>query len=86
LYIVLTFIPLYYARIIGNPLNQIWGIDKIIFGSIAGAIGLFVGHWLHLFLKKKNNGKSFFPYQRVAVPVFILILKSLILWITSIHL
>ncbi len=79
-YIVLTFIPLYYAKIVGNPLNQIWGIDKIIFGSIVGAAVLFLAHWLHSYLKKINNGKSFFPYQRVVVPVAILIITSLILW------
>lgn len=81
LYTALTFIPLYYAGIIGQPLNQIWGIDKIIFGSIVGSIMLFVGHWIHLYLKKKNNNKSFFPYQKVAVPVAVLILTSLIFYI-----
>lgn len=80
IYTVLTFIPLYYAKIVGQPLNQIWGIDKIIFGSIIGAAVLFLAHWLHLYLKKKNNGKSFFPYQRVVIPVAALILTSLILW------
>ena len=79
-YIILTFIPLYYAKIVGNPLNQIFGIDKIIFGSIVGAAVLFLGHWLHQYLKKINNGKSYFPYQRVAVPIVALILTSLILW------
>lgn len=81
-YLLLTFIPLYYAGIVGHPLNQIFGIDKIIFGSTIGAIFLFVGHWLHLYLKKLNKGKSFFPYQRVAVPVIILIITSLILYFT----
>jgi hypothetical protein len=79
-YILLTFIPLYYYKIVGLPLNQIWGMDKIIVGSIIGAIVLFLGHWLHLYFKKLNNGKSFFPYQRVAVPVLLLIITSLILW------
>lgn len=32
-YILLTFIPLYFAGIVGHPQNQIFGIDKIIFGS-----------------------------------------------------
>jgi hypothetical protein len=85
-YILLTFIPLYYAGIVGHPKNQIWGIDKIIFGSTIGAAVLFLGHWLHNYLKKINiplgaqAGKSFFPYQRVAIPVIALILTSLILW------
>ena len=80
LYIVLTFVPLYYAGIVGHPLNQIFGIDKIIFGSIIGSAVLFLAHWLHLYFKKLNKGKVFFPYQRVAVPVVALTLASLILY------
>jgi len=80
LYIVLTFIPLYYAGIVGHPLNRIWGIDKIIVGSIIGSAVLFLAHWLHQYFKKLNKGKSFFPYQRVAVPVAALLLTSLIIW------
>ena len=81
LYLVLTFIPLYYAGIVGHPLNRIFGIDKIIFGSIIGVAVLFLGHWLHLYLKKKNNNKVFFPYQRVAVPFASLALTSFIIYL-----
>jgi hypothetical protein len=81
-YILLTYIPLYYAGIVGHPLNKIWGLDKIIFGSFVGAFMVYVGHWLHAYLKKINNNKSYFPYQRVAIPVGILLLTSIILWIT----
>ena len=80
-YLVLTFIPLYYAKIVGIPANQIFGIDKIILGSIIGAAVLFIGHWIHAYLKKINNNKSFFPYQRVAVPVVLLILSSLTIYL-----
>lgn len=79
-YIALTYIPLYYAGIVGHPLNKIWGLDKIIVGSIIGTVVLYLAHWLHMSLKKKNNGKSYFPYQRVAIPVVSLLLTSLILW------
>ena len=81
-YILLTYIPLYYAGIVGHPSNKIWGLDKIIVGSIMGGAILFLGHWLHLYLKKKNKGKVFFHYQRVAIPVVLLIITSLILWKT----
>lgn len=80
-YLLLTYIPLYYAGIVGHPQNQIFGIDKIIFGSTIGAAFLFLGHWLHLYLKKKNNNKVFFQYQRVAVPVAVLLIVSFIIWI-----
>jgi hypothetical protein len=79
-YYLLTFIPLYFMGIVGHPLNKFFGIDKIIFGTIMGTIVLWASLVLHNYLKIKNNNKSYFPYQRVAVPVLALILTSLILW------
>ena len=81
IYVVLTFIPLYYAHIVGHPLNKIFGIDKIIFGSAVGTIMFLLAYWLHLYLKKKNNNKSFFPYQKVVLPVVVLLLTSLLFYI-----
>ena len=80
-YYLLILVPLYYAGIIGHPLNKIWEIDKIIFGTAVGTIILLLSYWLHTYLKKKNNGKSFFPYQKVVLPVVILILTSTIFYL-----
>ena len=79
-YILLIYIPLYYTGIVGDPENKILGLDKIIFGSIVGATALFLGHWLNLYIKKINNGKAFFAFQKVIIPVLALIITSLILW------
>jgi hypothetical protein len=76
-YYLSTFIPLYYLKIVGHPLNTIFCIDKIVFGAFFGTVILALSLWLHSFLKKKNNDKSYFPYQRVVVPIFLLILTSL---------
>jgi len=80
-YYLLTFVPLYYAGILGHPLNKIFGIDKIIFGTIVGTLVLFLGHWLHKYLKIKNDGKSFFPYQKVVLPIVILLLTSVMFYL-----
>jgi hypothetical protein len=84
-YILLTYIPLYYVGIVGHPLNQIWGLDKIIFGSFVGVFIVYLGHWLHDYFKKINNNKSYFSYQRVVVPVGILIIISLIFYFVIKH-
>jgi len=78
LYIVLTYVPLYYVGIVGHPLNMIWGIDKILIGSIIGTTAFFAGHWMNLYMKSKNNGKAFFPYQKVAIPFGVIFITSLI--------
>lgn len=80
-YYVLSLLPLYFLKIIGQPLNTVFGIDKIILGAVLGTAVLLFGLKLHSWLKKNNNDKSYFPYQRVAVPVAILILTSLIFYL-----
>ena len=80
LYYVLVLLPLYYADIAGHPLNKIFGIDKIVFGALLGSFVFLGSLWLHDFLKTKNQGKSFFQYQKVAVPVLVLLITSLIFY------
>ncbi|OGZ83543.1 MAG: hypothetical protein A2599_00175 [Candidatus Staskawiczbacteria bacterium RIFOXYD1_FULL_39_28] len=80
IYYALTIVPLYFYDVVGHPLNNIFGIDKFILGVILGTTFFIAAVLLHNFLKTKNNGKSFFPYQKVVVPVLTLIIISLILW------
>ena len=80
-YYLLTFIPLYYYKIIGGETHKILGIDKIVFGTAIGTVMFLLSYWLHLYIKKKNNGKVFFPYQKVVLPVVVLLLTSIILYL-----
>ena len=72
--------PLYWLDILGHPKNKFWGIDKLLFGIISGSFAFIFSVWFHNFLKKKNQGKSFFPFQKVLIPVLFLIILSLIFW------
>jgi hypothetical protein len=84
-YYLLIFVPLYYTGILGHPLNKIFGIDKIIFGTILGTAIVLLTHWLNKHLKQKGPdgqpGKPFFPYQKVVIPVVVLILISAIFYL-----
>jgi len=77
---LLTILPLYSFNIMGHPLNKTWGIDKILFGVIAGSIVLLFSVFLNGHLKNKNGGKVYFPYQRVAIPVVLLTIFSFIFY------
>jgi len=79
-YYLLTLVPLYYAGIIGHPLNTIISIDKIIFGVTIGTVVVILINWWYLHLKQKNNGRAHFPYEKVIMPVVFLLLISIILW------
>jgi len=78
LFYALAIVPLYYLNIIGHSLNKFLGADKLLFGIAAGTLAFAFSVWLHIFLKKKNQDKSFFPFQKVVIPIFALIVVSLI--------
>ncbi|OGY42444.1 MAG: hypothetical protein A2Y67_00165 [Candidatus Buchananbacteria bacterium RBG_13_39_9] len=80
-YYLLVILPLYFSGVIGHPYNQFCGLDKLLFGIIIGSIGFFAGAILNLWLKKKNQGKVYFPFQKVVLPVGILIIISVVLYI-----
>ena len=72
--------PLFFSGIIGHPLNTFYGVDKLLFGISLGSIVFLGTILLHNFLKKKNNGKSFFSYQKVVLPILSLVFTSLVLY------
>lgn len=81
IYYLSVFLTLYFTDIIGHPLNRIFGIDKIIFGTVSGTIVFLFSVWFNDFLKSKNQGKVYFPYQKVAVPLAFLIIMSIIFYL-----
>ena len=82
-YYVMIIWPLYHYDIAGHPLNKLWGTDKLILGIIAGTIGFIASLLLNEYLKKKNGGKAYFPFQKVVVPVSLLAALSLIFYFIS---
>ena len=76
-------LPLYFMGIIGNPYNKLWGIDKLLFGIMAGTIVFALSVHLNNYLKKKNQDKVYFPYQKVVLPIGFLAVASVVLYFLS---
>jgi len=81
-YYLIVILPLYWMGIMGQPLNKIWGIDKLLAGIAAGSIALILGVLIDMFLRQKREGKAFFPFQKVVFPVALLVIASLIFYYT----
>jgi len=79
-YYLAIIIPLYWKGIMGHYFNRILGLDKLLFGIIIGSL-VFLGSTLwYEKLKKKNNDKPYFSYQKVAMPVGFLAIFSIIFY------
>jgi hypothetical protein len=71
--------PLYWMHFIGQPANKFLGVDKLVFGIITGSIVFLIAYnFENQFLRNKNQGKAFFPFQKVVIPILFLIIASLI--------
>jgi uncharacterized membrane protein YhdT len=66
--------------IIGHPQNKFLGIDKLIFGIFSGTIIFLISILFENYLRKKNQGKVYFKFQKVLIPVLFLLVLSLIFW------
>lgn len=81
-YYLIVVGPLWLKGKIGHPLNKLCGIDKLLFGIILGSAIFSAAALLHLYLRKKNEGKSYFKGQKIALPLAFLLITSLILYYT----
>ena len=55
----------------------LWGIDKLLLGIIVGSIAFWIGAKWHANIKKKNGGKSKFPFQKVIMPISLVVLATI---------
>ncbi len=77
---LITFFPLYQMGLVGHSCNQLWGADKLMLGVIFGSLTFSFGLLTDRFLRRKNNGKIYFCFQKVIIPVSFLILSSVIFY------
>ena len=83
LMIIFVLPPLYMAKMIGLANNTLWGIDKIVLGTIIGSILFFAGVKLDQYLRTTNEGKVYIYYQKVIAPVFLLTIGSFVLFLIT---
>jgi len=89
-----TIIPLYLAGIIRNfevvkslpELSMfglgVFGIDKLLFGTIIGVVFVGLSFNFSNYVKKKK-GKVIFPYQGIIFMIITLIILSEVFWIIN---
>jgi hypothetical protein len=75
---LIVLIPLWYGKYIGRYGNQLFGIDKIIIGTVAGSLVFLFAKWADQKVRQ-IKGKQLFNYQRVVFPVSGLVIMCLIL-------
>ena len=76
LYYLITLYPLVAWNILGHPLNKVFGVDKLLIGVFFGTVLLLLSNAWYKKIKIKNNGHPDFPFQKVIMPISILLIFS----------
>lgn len=80
LYYALTFWPLWIKNFIGSPANRLFGLDKLILGTVLGSL-VFLAMTLWYNSIKKRRGHAHFPYEKVVMPLSALFILSLVFYL-----
>ena len=80
LFYLIVILPLYWTGLISYSCSQLWGFNKLLIGIFFGSLIFSLGVWIHNLLKKKNNNKVYFSFQKVVIPVSFLIIASIIFY------
>lgn len=67
-FFIMTIGYLVYSKQIGHRGNTFLGFDKVMVGMFVGYAVSLLAIYCDKLLRKKNNGKVYFPYQKVIVP------------------
>jgi hypothetical protein len=70
--------PLYWSGIIGHNPHKNTGMDKLLLGIICGSILFLISIGLDKYLRIRNGGKVVFYYQKVILPLSLLLAASII--------
>lgn len=83
IFYLLVLPPLFLTNVMGHPLNAIWGIDRLLIGIITGSILFLISIKFDKLLRSQNGGKVYIYYQKVIVPVSLLLIASLIFYLIT---
>jgi len=80
---LITILPLYFTGLLGSGQNSLFCFcgfyfDKLMLGIILGSVAFWFGASWYSYLKEKNQGRAYFPFQKVVMPIIPLILLSII--------
>jgi len=74
---------MYQKEYIIYNMNLLFGIDDFLAGSVIGCIVTYLQLKFYQYIKKRNNNKPHFPYEKVAILIATLILTTTIIYIIN---
>jgi hypothetical protein len=82
-YYLLAVVPLHLAGVTGHLDNTLFGIDKLVLGTVLGSGAFYAGAVWYERIKESNLGHANFPFQKVVMPIAPLILLTFLFYLAT---
>lgn len=80
-YYIFGIWPLYWMDII-DDVNTVsifaYDINRLLLGVVSGSAAVIIGAVLYGVMKKKHGNRAYFPFQKVAMPLFFILLVDVL--------
>ena len=76
---LLTFVPFHYMGLLDTTCQKILGLNRLVFGGGLGIIVAAIALKIENFVRRGEEKKKLFPFQKVIIPIAILLITSIIL-------
>src|SRR3989338_8925736 len=75
-----TILTLYLAKLLGSPdpAYHMFGVDKLLVGTLAGTVVTVAAFALHKWIRKVRGGKSLMPFQGIVLTLACLVITGAI--------
>ena len=83
IFYLLTIPPLFWTGMIDYAHQSLWGVNKVLLGTILGSLTFLFGVFLDKFLRTFNDGKVFVYFQKIICPVLSLSIMSVIFYLLT---
>lgn len=76
-YYVITLVPLYFAHFFVHSVFSLGlQVDKLLLGIVVGSLAFWTAALWYEWMKAHNKGHAYFPFQKVAMPIVLLLFLS----------
>ncbi|MEI6378183.1 MAG: hypothetical protein WCO55_00850 [Candidatus Falkowbacteria bacterium] len=79
-YYAITLVPMYYMKMLGDSVLPFygWPLSKFVIAIVPGSLVFWAAEEWYLEVKRRNNNKAHFPFEKIVFPLGSLLIISLI--------
>jgi len=70
---------MHYAGLLDAECQKVLGLNRLVFGAGLGIIVAAIALWLERLVRRGAEKKRLFPFQKVIIPIVLLLIASFIL-------